>query len=266
MLQVHGKLRRGVTERDVKVVDLFEYPTVSTLAAYLSRTGPVVPELPRRARQDAQTGRFPGAPDLDQFWRNLRDGVESISFFSANELAAAGIPASSYTAPAYVRARGVIEDTDLFDAPFFGYTAREAEIMDPQQRVFLETAWTALETAGYDTMRYPGRIGVYAGTSLNSYVYNLISNPEAVRSLGGLAALIASDKDFLTTRVSYKLNLRGPSVSVQTACSTSLVAVHLACRSLIHGECDIGLAGGVSIGVPQRSGYFYEEEGILSPT
>ena len=279
LLQVHGQLRRKVT--DLKVVDLFQYSTISALAAHVSKAeagDSGLPGLRALSRKESGTdvreegiaiigmaGRFPGARDLDEFWRNLSDGVESISFFSAEELEAEGIPAALYREARYVRARGVIEGAELFDASFFGYNAREAEVMDPQQRVFLETAWTALESAGYDAGRYRGRIGVYAGTSLNTYVFNLISNPEVVRSVGGLAALIASDKDFLTTRVSYKLDLRGPSVDVQTACSTSLVAIHFACRSLINHECDIGLAGGVSVGVPRRAGYLYEEAGIFSP-
>src|SRR5262249_3335291 len=147
----------------------------------------------------------------------------------------------------------------------FGYTPREAEMMDPQQRVFLEAAWSALERAGYDAESYRGRVGVYAGTSLNAYAWYLAANPDLVAAGGGTPALIASDKDFLTTRVSYKLNLRGPSLDVQTACSTSLVAVHLACRSLLAGECDVALAGGVSVSVPLKAGYQYLEEGIRSP-
>src|SRR6185436_15110981 len=150
---------------------------------------------------------------------------------------------------------------------FFGYAPREADLLDPQQRLFLESAWEALERAGYDPKRYAGLIGVYAGASTNGYLANIYSNPELVQTVGVLQATMGSKSDHLPTRVSYKLNLRGPSLNVQTACSTSLVAVHQACRSLVDGECDMALAGGVSIslGISPRAGYLYAEEGILSP-
>ncbi|CAG0930613.1 phthiocerol/phenolphthiocerol synthesis type-I polyketide synthase E [Thermoflexales bacterium] len=212
------------------------------------------------------SGRFPGARNIDEFWENLRNGTESISSFSDEQLAEAGVTQADYHDPQYVAARGILEGVDLFDAAFFNFSPREAEIMDPQHRLFLECAWEALENAGYDPNRYPGSIGVYAGTGLNTYLlFNLYSNQAAVHSAGGLQVLIGNEKDHLTTRVAYKLNLRGPCVTVQTACSTSLVAVHLACQSLLNGECDMVLAGGVNIAVPQNSGYVYEEGGILSP-
>src|SRR5712691_95470 len=195
-------------------------------------------------------GRFPGARDLDEFWRNLRDGVESIAFFSGEELEAEGTPTSLWRDSRYVKARGVLEGAELFDASFFGYNPREAEMMDPQHRVFLEAAWAALEAAGYDGERHRGRIGVYAGTSLSADLLYLHSSPELMASAGGLPALIGSD--FLTTRVSYKLNLRGPSVDVQTACSTSLVAVHLACQSLLSYQCTLALAAAGGRAGPQR--------------
>lgn len=211
-------------------------------------------------------GRFPGAANLDEFWRHLSLGIESISHFSEQELEAAGIDRATLSHPNYVRARGVLEGAELFDAAFFGFNPREAEITDPQHRLFLECAWEALERAGCDPDRYDGRIGVFAGASINTYLLsNLYRNPEAVRAVGIYQALLGNDKDFVPTRVSYKLNLKGPSVAVQTACSTSLVAVHLACQSLLNGECDMALAGGVSVTVPQKSGYFYTEGGIASP-
>ncbi len=210
-------------------------------------------------------GRFPGASDIETFWNNLRAGVESIRFFSDEELEAAGIDRGILKAPNYVKARAVLTDTDLFDAAFFGFSPREAEIMDPQQRIFLECAWTALEHAGYDSETYRGRIGVYAGVGLNSYWLNLFSNPQVLETMGEFQATLANDKDFLATHVSYKLNLKGPSVVVQTACSTSLVAVHLGCQSLLNKECDIVLAGGVRVTVPEQAGYFYQEGGIASP-
>src|SRR5581483_5809959 len=154
---------------------------------------------------------------------------------------------------------------DLFDASFFGYSPREAELIDPQHRLFLECAWEALEQAGYDARRYPGQIGVYAGASWSAYVSHVFANSEIIESAGALAAGIGNRADHLPTRVSYKLNLRGPSLNVQTACSTSLVAVHQACRSLVDGDCDIALAGGASIALTNRAGYLYVEEGIASP-
>ena len=206
------------------------------------------------------TGRFPGARNLDEFWRNIRDGVESISFFSEAELAEAGVPPALLQSPNYVKAGAPLADIDQFDAGFFGFNPREAAATDPQHRLFLECAWQALEHAGYDPAAYAGLIGVYAGSGVNPY------------ALGSMAAdatqiqnLISGDKDFLTTRVSYKLNLKGPSVAVQTACSTSLVAVQLACQGLQTYQCDMALAGGVSIAFTQKMGYIYQEEGILSP-
>ncbi len=211
-------------------------------------------------------GRFPGAETIEQFWQNLRDGVESISFFADDELVEEGIDASLLENPNYVKAGGILEDADLFDAAFFGYTLREAELLDPQQRIFLESAWEALENAGYDPAGCDVPVGVYAGASLNTYfLNNLLPVVNHENSVDQFQAMISSDKDFLTTRLSYKLNLSGPSLDVQTACSTSLVAVQLACQSLLNYECDMALAGGVSIMSPQKSGYLYEEGMIMSP-
>lgn len=211
-------------------------------------------------------GRFPGARNIDEFWQNLCNGSESVTFFTDQELIAAGVDEELLISPAYVRARAVLEDADLFDAAFFGLTPREAEILDPQQRVFLECAWEALEHASYCTDTYPGRIGVYAGASLGSYLLNnLLANRDIQQTVNSFQIVISNDKDFLTTRTSYKLNLRGPSVAVQTACSTSLVAVHMACQSLLNGDCDIALAGGVAINIPQKIGYLYQEGSIVAP-
>ena len=210
-------------------------------------------------------GRFPGAQNIDQFWQNLRDGVEGISVFTEEELAAAGIEPELLKDDNYVKAKGMIEDIDLFAASFFGYNPREAEVMDPQQRLFLECAWQALESAAYDPETYSGRIGTYAGAGWNSYLlFNIASNRDLLDSVVGYQTLIGNEKDHLTTRVSYKLNLTGPSIDVQTACSTSLVATSLACQSLLNYQCDLALAGGVTINVPQKSGYLYQSGGILS--
>jgi acyl transferase domain-containing protein/acyl carrier protein len=186
------------------------------------------------------SGRFPGSKNLDDFWENLVNGVELTSIFTDS--------ASDKT----IKAGAVLDDVDLFDAEFFGYNPREAETMDPQHRMFLECAWEALENAGYNSEAETRPIGVYAGVGMGTYLlYNLSPDRELMESRGFLPTLIGVDKDYLPTRVSYKLNLTGPSVSVGTACSSSLVAVHLACQSLLSGECDMSLAAGVAVKVPQ---------------
>ncbi|MEO0015401.1 MAG: hypothetical protein RLZZ535_3790, partial [Cyanobacteriota bacterium] len=209
-------------------------------------------------------GRFPGAKNLEEFWHNLANGVESVSFFDDEELTQSGIDPSLLKSPNYVKASAVLEDIDLFDAPFFDFNPKEAEITDPQHRLFLECAWSALENAGYDPQRYQGKTGVYGGASLNNY-YAFNANRDRLGSAQSYQTLIGNDKDFLTTRVSYKLNLTGPSITIQTACSTSLVATVLACQSLLNYQCDLALAGGVSLRIPQKAGYLHELGGTLSP-
>lgn len=210
--------------------------------------------------------RLPGASDAEQFWNNLHAGVESVRTFTDDELLAAGVSADLLRTPNYVKAGILLDDIELFDARFFGYTPREAELIDPQHRIFLECAWEALENSGYEPDNTPVRVGVFAGAGINNYlVHNLISHPELLRSMNYLQRMMVVEKDYLATRVSYKLNLNGPSFTVQTACSTSLVAVHLACQSLLNGECDIALAGGISIRIPQTAGYLYEQGSTLSP-
>ncbi len=211
------------------------------------------------------SGRFPGAKNLDQFWQNLCDGVESIKFFTDEELLAKGVEARLLDDPNYVKAEGILDDIEIFDASFFDFTPREASLIDPQHRLFLEHAWEALENAGYAAER-GSRTGVYAGESINSYLLsNIYPNRELMESAGGFQVVINNDRDYLATHIAYKLNLTGPALSVQTACSTSLVAVHLACQGLLNRECDMALAGGVSIGVPQGEGAFHQEGGIISP-
>jgi acyl transferase domain-containing protein/acyl carrier protein len=209
-------------------------------------------------------GRFPGAKTIEEFWENLRDGVESISVFTDEDLISTGIDSKLVSESSYVKSGAVLENIDLFDAAFFGFNPREAETTDPQHRLFLECAWEALEKAGYDSQRCESRIGVYAGASINNYL-TVDLNRDQIGSVNLFQTIIGNDKDFLTTRVSYKLNLTGPSVTVQTACSTSLVATTLACQSLLNYQCDMALAGGVSIRVPHKTGYLYQEGGILSP-
>ncbi|WP_420126424.1 type I polyketide synthase [Longimicrobium sp.] len=210
-------------------------------------------------------GRFPGAPGVDALWANLRAGVESIRRFSDEELAAAGVPESLRTDPAYVPAGGALAEVDLFDAAFFGFTPREAQVTDPQQRLFLEVAWEALEHAGYDAARVPGRVGVYAGTSMSSYYLNLLTRPDVTAAAGDMAVYMGNDKDFLAPRAAFKMGLEGPAVVVQTACSTSLVAVHLACQGLLGGDCDMALVGGSAVEANQNTGYLYQEGNIHSP-
>ena len=210
-------------------------------------------------------GRFPKARNVDEFWRNLCDGVEGISCFSGQELAAAGVEASKGNAH-YVKARAVLEGAEWFDAAFFGMNPREAEVTDPQHRIFLECAWEALENAGCDPARFDGAIGVFAGVSMNTYLpRNLLTRPELIAQLSEHQLMLGNDKDFLPTRVSYKLNLRGPSLNIQSACSTSLVAVCVACQNLLNYECDLALAGAVSVTFPQKRGYLFQEGGIASP-
>jgi phthiocerol/phenolphthiocerol synthesis type-I polyketide synthase E len=211
-------------------------------------------------------GRFPGAGNVDELWRNLRDGVESITFFTDEQLRARGVDAALLRDPDYVKAAAVMDGIDLFDASFFGFTAREAQLMDPQHRVLLECAWEAMENAGYDSETLEGSVGVFAGATINTYLLvNLLSNPDLINGLDLVQVNVTNGADFLTTRISYKLNLKGPSYLVQSACSTSLVAVHTACQSLLNEECDMALAGGVSINQKLLRGYRYTEGGIASP-
>lgn len=209
------------------------------------------------------SGRFPGAKTVDEFWQNLASGTESITFFSDKELLEAGVPPALLDDPAYVKAAPFLDGIEYFDAAFFKFSPREAEMTDPQQRVFLECAWETLENAGYDAERYGGSIAVYAGASLNLYMMS--TGIGANLRIPDMSTFIGNDKDYLATRVSYKMNLNGPSMTVGSACSTSLVAIHLACQSLLNQECDMALAGGVSILFPWKAGYLYREGDIGSP-
>ncbi|MCC6456163.1 MAG: amino acid adenylation domain-containing protein [Caldilineaceae bacterium] len=281
IIQVHGKLQQQLG-REIQLTDLFQFPTVASLSAHLAHRqngygtpkGAQAAQLPADNREGTDravaivglAGRFPKSKTLDAFWQNLCDGLELIAFLSDDELAAAGVDAALLADPHYVKANSFLEDADLFDADFFGFNPREAALLDPQHRLFLECAHAALENAGYDPDRYPGAIGLFAGSSASSYyAANVAALLEQMDGAGQYQAALANDKDFLTTRVSYKLNLRGPSVAVQTACSTSLVAVQMACQALFAGQCDLALAGGVSITFPQKVGYRYQEGMILSP-
>lgn len=222
-------------------------------------------EVPDGVAVIGMAGRFPGAQTIEDFWQNIRAGVESVSFFTDEELLAAGVDPALLQQPQYVKAAAVLDDIDVFDAAFFGITPREAESMDPQHRLFLEWAWEAFEHAGYNVELYQQPVAVYAGMSESAYLVNLYTNPDFVAQVGQYQIGIGNGPDALTSRVAYKLNLKGPAITVQTACSSALVAVHLACQSLLTYQCDMVLAGGVSISIPQKAGYVYQEGHIFSP-
>jgi amino acid adenylation domain-containing protein len=296
LIRVQGALRERL-EREIPVVELFQFPTIAALARHLQKGKEAVTAADavadaaalraaaeaKRRRRSTGTGlndgddpladavaivamacRFPGADTPEQFWQNLRGGVESVTFFSREELLAEGIPAATLDDPRYVPARATVEHPDHFDATLFRMPPREAEITDPQHRLFLEVAWEALERAGCDPATYPGAVGVFAGVGISRYWLNLLSHPELLERFGVLQLALANEKDYLPTRVAYKLGLTGPAVNVQTACSTSLVATHLACRSLLEGECDTALAGGVAVVGRQKAGYLFAPDGIGS--
>jgi acyl transferase domain-containing protein/surfactin synthase thioesterase subunit/acyl carrier protein len=211
--------------------------------------------------------RFPSAADHRAFWRNLSEGIESITALTDDALIAAGVPSESLQDPSYVKATPLLQDCDLFDAAFFEYSPHEARLMDPQQRLLLETAWEAFEDAGYRPGETGGPVGVYVATGgvVSSYLVNRLSLSSELPGYTGGVAHIANDKDFPSTRISYKLNLTGPSINVQTACSSSLVAVHLACQAILAGECDMALAGAATVRIPQHAGHVSVKGGILSP-
>ncbi|HEU0300785.1 MAG TPA: beta-ketoacyl synthase N-terminal-like domain-containing protein [Longimicrobium sp.] len=211
-------------------------------------------------------GRFPRAANIDEFWANLRDGVEGTTVFTDDELRAGGVPEEHINNPRYVKSRAALQDVDRFDPTFWNFTVKQAQMMDPQQRLFLEASWEALESAGYDPVTYEGSIGVYAGASMPTYMlYYLLKDPQLLAGTSAWTRMLFTNNDFLTTHVSYRMQLRGPSMNIQTACSTSLVAVHQAVQSLLNGECSIALAGGASIWTPGTRGYMYEEGHIMSP-
>jgi acyl transferase domain-containing protein/acyl carrier protein len=210
-------------------------------------------------------GRFPGAKNIREFWENLKNGVESIAFFSRQELEESGISTELLNSPNYVKASAFLENCEYFDADFFGYTPREAELMDPQMRIFHECAWHALEDAGYCPQAYEGLIGLYAGAS-SSFSWEILAQLSGkANEIGQYAADNLVNKEFLCLRISYKLNLKGPAVLVQSTCSTSLVAIHVACQAILNGECDMALAGGVTAALMKKKGYLYQDGMIFSP-
>ena len=262
---------------EVSPVALFEHPTPRDLAAALERPDPardLAAKIERYARstRDARTpvaivgmaARYPGARSVDQLWQALCEGRETVRFFRDTELDPWISPALRSDA-SYVKARGVLDDVEAFDAGFFGIPRKEAEVMDPQQRILLELGWEALENAGHVPGSFDGRIGVFAGKYNDTYwSENVVTRPELVEAMGAFQAMVGNEKDYVATRIAHKLDLTGPALSIHTACSTSLVTIVQAVRSLRAGECDLAIAGGVSITVPVRSGYLYQEGGMLS--
>ncbi|OUR86931.1 hypothetical protein A9Q81_27095 [Gammaproteobacteria bacterium 42_54_T18] len=286
LAKVFGKLPEMLKNK-LTMVDLFKYPTIQALSHYLENDEEDETfylhqdqhferlRLRRRSMEAlvgmklaivGMAGRFPGADTVDEFWDNIANKKESITFYSKEELNEAGVSDVLLNNPRYVRAKSAISDVKGFDASFFGFSNREAQITDPQQRLFLECSWEALEDANFVPDNEKGRTGVYAGVGINNYMMNNLSgHPELIQAVGDYPLMIGNDKDYLASRIAYKLNLDGPAVVVQTACSTSLVAVHTACQALLNQECDTALAGGVSLGRLEKSGYLYQPGMIMSP-
>jgi acyl transferase domain-containing protein/NAD(P)-dependent dehydrogenase (short-subunit alcohol dehydrogenase family)/acyl carrier protein len=290
LVDVHARLVEcfGV---DLPVTELFRLPTIRGLARAvraLAETGDggaherpraaVLadvdrgPDAPRDAARPGPiavvglAGRFPGAPDLDAYWRMLDEGREGITHFDAASRRAAGIDDAFAAAPRYVPAGGIIEDAECFDARFFGFSPRDAVNLDPQHRLFLQVCWHALESAGIDPERSAHAIGLFAGAGYNTWLSEiLLAAGESLAGSGGFHLVTANDKDFLATQAAYRLNLSGPAMTIQSACSTSLVAVDVACQALASGRCGVALAGGVAVTFPQTRGYVYEPGMILSP-
>ncbi len=285
MVQVYDRLP-SLLKGGLRPIDLLKFPTIRSLDLFIenqeeekdffTEKDNYLEEIERRQeelRRDAglkiavvgMSCRTPGADSPTQLWKNLRDGVESITFFSVEELKAEGVDPELLADTDYVRAKGVLQDIKGFDAGFFDFTPREAQITDPQHRLFLECAYEALESAGYAPEKNNKRIGVYGGAGNNHYLEkNINANPRIRNTVGELPILIGNDKDNLCARISFKLGLTGPSIGLQTACSTSLVAIHLACQGLLTHDCDMALAGGVALRALEREGYLYEE-GLLQP-
>lgn len=278
-----GRLQMKINEAfnsNITIVDLFQYPTISAISKFLSNKKQVTSISERKNTSHIKSnstdiavigiaGKYPGANNIKEFWNNLVNGTESITFFSDDELEILQDQKDSELK--FIKAKGILQNVEKFDADFFGYTIREAELMDPQHRFFLECAWEALEDAGYCNEKYSGKIGVYAGSSYNAYLLNNILKDRTAQEklvnaypLSEYSTLTGNDNTFLSTKTAYKLGLNGPAINVQTACSTSLVAAGLAYQDLILGNCDIALAGGVSITFPQKRGYYFVDGSIGS--
>ncbi|HEV3040683.1 MAG TPA: amino acid adenylation domain-containing protein, partial [Candidatus Angelobacter sp.] len=267
---------------NLQIVELLQYRTIRSLAERL-KTEQITSVKVESAslQQIVETGRqrpatrelaivgmvcrLPGCNNAEEYWNNLAGGVESIIDLTDDELRAAGVSEEELASPLYIKRAAIVDNPDFFDARFFDISAREAELIDPQQRIFLECSWEALENAGYTPKNFPGKIGVYAGSGPQTYLLNLVNDANSLYTKDAGPVLFANGADFIATRASYKLDLTGPSLTVQTACSTSLTAVHMACQALLNHECDMAMAGGITVRTPQRIGEVYQEGGILSP-
>jgi len=265
-LKLHHNLSLPVTK-------VYQFPTVSGIAAYLDGNKKPIAKAQKKNQHNnidsdiaviGMAGRFPGANNIDELWDLLIHGKETVSFFTKEELSPY-IPDETKNDADYVPARGVIDGAGEFDAAFFGINIKHAQLMDPQQRIFLEVVWEALESSGYVPQKYNGLIGVFAGSGNNTYyLNNVISNKELVDRAGSFQVMTLNEKDYVASRTAYELNLKGPAVSVYSACSTSLLAIAQAVESLRKGQCDVALAGGVAITVPIKSGHIYQEGAMLS--
>ena len=278
LMRAHAIIVRDVAAK-VALVDLFRHPNVEALATHLRATLGVTKDEAIKPRRDTQggaiavigmSGRFPGARNVSELWANILAGRDCITHFDVAELEDS-FDDSARREERYVKARPILADVDRFDAGFFGMLAREAALTDPQQRIFLEIAWEAFEDAGYDPAKIAGAVGVFAGTSMNTYFLKHVLSDRGVIDeftsqfqIGEYQKLVGAG-DFVATRTAYKLGLTGPAMSVQTACSTSMTAIGMAVENLRSGRCDMALAGGVSVTFPQKRGYFYEEGGMGAP-
>jgi amino acid adenylation domain-containing protein len=259
---------------ELPITKLYQFPTVAEIAAFLDgsnseATEAVLPKLKVKTDNGdvaviGMAGRFPGASSVEEFWQLLVEGRETIKFFTEEEIDPS-IPFAVRTAPNYVKARGVVDGSDEFDPMFFGLSPRVAELMDPQQRIFLELAWEALESTGHLPSQYHGSVGVFAGCGNNTYyINNVIPNRHLIDKVGNFLVTTLNEKDYIATRVAYELDLKGPAVSVHSACSTSLLAIAQAVDSIRNDQCNVALAGGVSISSPINSGHLYQEGTMLS--
>lgn len=271
--QLAAKISEHV-DKQIDTVQLYRFATVASLAEYLFKEQSEQAQMPalhpvKNTTQEhtdiaivGMAGRFPGASSLEDFWQRLVNGEEMIHFFTEEELKKAGLDAFVYQHPNFIGAKGRLQEIEGFDADFFNYSAREAELMDPQFRLLHECAWEALEDAGCDPDRMAGKIGVYTGTSPNhDWLTRFAHQMEATEQF---SAMLLNDREFFSTQLSYKLNLHGPSVTMQTACSTSLVNIGMACQALLNEECDAALAGGVTVSSPENIGYIYQDGMIQS--
>ncbi len=262
---------KQIYQYEIPVTKLYQDPTVSGVVAFLEESEKISTPLYQHLSEEgndiavvSMAGRFPGAHTIEEFWTLLKEGRETISFFTKDELDVS-LSDDLKNNPDYVKARGILDHTESFDAGFFGIQPRLAELMDPQQRIFLEIACEALESGGYLSSKYKGTIGVFAGTGNNTYYLNNVQgHTDLIGQVGSFQVMTANEKDYIASRIAYALNLKGPAVSVLSACSTSLLAIAEAVGSIRKGQCDMALAGGVSVTVPIKSGHIYQEGAMYS--